>query len=477
MSATPVPLQRAELRGDEVIATSIGQIELVDTYFDDEASARLFDEMDYQRAAQAYIWSMPLVSFATWRDNQAAAYGVQADTDFVVLESLKEKRGVVTGNLTTPYILNFISLEAGPIQIRYPSGRTAGGVGDAWQRPLFDLGLTGPDRGRGGTYIVVGPEDDPSKYGQNGALVYQSETNNILIGLRLLEPDPRYFEKFTAEYTMSRVGHAQAVSRFIVHKDVEWSATAPRGIGYWKKLSQIINEEPVREVDKAWMAMLWPLGIEKGQPFEPDQRQSTALLKGVAMGELMNRNLQVNPRYTRPYWEGTSWYKSFDFHTEQETETRVELDERATWYYEAVTSSKGMLEPTPGAGQVYMTAKRDGQGRLFRADKNFKLRVPRDVPVAQFWALTLYSEDTRRPYDNGGTDIRSVNVDSRMKDLSYNGDGTIDLFIGPDVPAGFEHNHMKTVGNDGWFVYFRLYAPLDPFFDKTFKLPDFERLD
>ena len=276
---------------------------------------------------------------------------------------------------------------------------------------------------------------------------------------------------------MSRVGQAQAVSRFIVHKDVEWSATAPRGIDYWKKLSQIINEEPVREVDKAWMAMLWPLGIEKGQPFEPDQRQATALLKGVAMGELMNRNLQVNPRYTRPYWEGTSWYKSFDFHTEQETDTRVELDERATWYYEAVTSSKGMLEPTPGAGQVYMTAKRDGEGRLFRADKNFKLHVPKDVPVAQFWALTLYSENTRRPYDNGGTDIRSVNLDSRMKDLRYNGDGTIDLFIGPDVPAGFERNHMKTVGNDGWFVYFRLYAPLDPFFDKTFKLPDFERLD
>ena len=124
-----------------------------------------------------------------------------------------------------------------------------------------------------------------------------------------------------------------------------------------------------------------------------------------------------------------------------------------------------------------MTSKRDSEGRLFRADKNFKLRVPKDVPVAQFWALTLYSEDTRRPYDNGGTEIRSVNLDSKMKDLKYNDDGSIDFFIGPKAPAGFERNHMKTVGDDGWFVYFRLYAPLQPFFDKTFKLPDFQRLD
>src|SRR4051812_20155463 len=116
MSANPIPLQQAELRGDEIISTSIGPIQLVDTYFDDDASRRLFDEMDYQRATQAYIWSMPLVSITSWRDNEASAYGVQTETDFVVLESLKEKRGIVTGNLTTPYIFNFINLKSGPVQ-------------------------------------------------------------------------------------------------------------------------------------------------------------------------------------------------------------------------------------------------------------------------------------------------------------------------------------------------------------------------
>jgi hypothetical protein len=476
-SATGVALAEAKLHGDEAIATPIGPIELTHNYFDDDASKRLYDEMDYQRAAQAYIWSTPLVSVTTWRRNQSKAYGVKDASDFVVLESLREKRGIVTANLTTPYIFNFSNVKDGPIQIDYPPGQTAGGVLDFWQRPVFDLGLTGPDQGKGGTYIVVGPDDDPSKYRKGGADVFQSATNNVFIGLRILGQDPAFYEKFTNAYRMGRVGGEMKPSRFIRGKDVEWSATAPRGLDYWQKLSEIVQEEPVREIDKGWMAMLQPLGIAKGAKFEPDDRLRTILLKGAAMGELMARNLQINPRYTEPYWPGTSWYKSFDFQIEQETADIAQIDQRATWFYEAVASTKGMVNPQPGEGQVYMTTKRDNKSDMLRADRNYKLRVPAQVPVKQFWSLTLYSENTRRAYDNGGTELRSASLDSRMKDLKYNGDGSVDLFIGPKAPAGFEMNHMKTVGDDGWFVYFRLYAPEQAFFDKTFKLPDFERID
>ena len=475
--AQNVPLDKATLHGDEVIDTPIGEIELKDSYFDEQASQRLFDEMDYQRASQAYIWSMPIVGFTTWRDRLAKAFGVTSNTDFVVLETLAEKRGVVTGNLTTPYIVNFSNLSDGAIQIEYPAGQTAGGVGDFWQRPVFDLGLTGPDKGNGATYIVVGPDDDPAKYRKDGVYVYQSATNNVFIGLRILDPAPSALDAFTAAYKMGRVGGKISTSQFISGRDVEWSATPARGLEYWETLSSTLNKEPVREIDKPWMAMLAPLGIVKGQDFAPDARQIAILTKGAAMGELMLRNLQVTPRYTQPWWEGTHWYKSFDFQTSQETDTLQQIDQRGTWFYEAVTSSKGMLQPTPGTGQVYMTTKVDSDGNMLRADKTYKLHVPANVPVGQFWALTLYSENTRRPYDNGGTKIRDVNLDSRTEGLKYNRDGSIDLFIGAEAQAGYESNFMKTVGDDGWFVYFRLYAPEQAFFDKTFKLADFEVVD
>ncbi|MCL4857856.1 MAG: DUF1214 domain-containing protein [Caldilineaceae bacterium] len=472
-----VPLATAKLAGDEVIATPIGEIKLVHNYFDDDASQRLYDEMDYQRAVQCYLWCHPLVSFATWRERQAQAFDATGATDFVVFETLNEKRGIVTSNLTTPYLIHFTSLKDGPLVVEYPAGRTAGGFLDFWQRPVADTGLTGPDQGKRGRYIIVGPEDDAQKYEQPDAYVIKSTTVNLMFGLRILDPDPAFSTMFKAALKMGRLGKPLSSARFIEGLDVEWDATAPRGLDYWRLLAQVVNEEPVRTIDKAWMAMLLPLGIEKGNLFNPDARQTEILRKGAAMGELMARNLQVNPRFAEPYWAGTSWYKCFDFTIPQETDTRLELDERTTWFYEAVTSSEGMVNPKVGAGQVYMTTKRDHTGELLRADKTYKLRVPKEVPVGQFWALTLYSENTRRLYDNGGSESRSVNLDSKMKDLQYNTDGSVDLYIGANAPLGFERNFMKTVGNDGWFVYFRLYAPLQPFFDKRFALPDFERID
>jgi len=67
------PLEAATLQGDELIHTPIGDIELRHSYFDDDASRRLFDEMDFQRACQAYIWSQPIVSLTTWRLRGATA--------------------------------------------------------------------------------------------------------------------------------------------------------------------------------------------------------------------------------------------------------------------------------------------------------------------------------------------------------------------------------------------------------------------
>jgi hypothetical protein len=246
---------------------------------------------------------------------------------------------------------------------------------------------------------------------------------------------------------------------------------------YWKTLHEIINEEPVREQDKAWMAMIKPLGIEKGKPFAPDARQTKILMEGAALGELMARNLATNPRFMEPYWKGRSWYNMIDFSIPQITDTKVELDQRTAWFYDAVTTSEGMVNPSVGKGQVYLSTKRDNKGELLRADKTYRLRVPADVPTAQFWAVDLYSQNTRRHYESGEGTARSVAVNSRMQDLKRNPDGTVDLFIGAKAPAGYESNYLKTAGTDGWFVIFRLYAPLQPYFDKTFVLPDFEMVD
>lgn len=473
LAQSPVPLDKAKLHGDEVIATPYGDIELQDTYITDKSSKILYDAMDLERAAQAYIWSHPLVSVTTWRDAQAKAYGVSGRGGFVVLKSFNEKLGIVTANLTTPYIFNFDSLDGNPLFINYPAGPTAGGVMDFWQRPVSDMGQTGPDSGKGATYIIVGPKDDPAKYKGKADYVAQSPTNNIMFGIRLLTPDPAFADKFWSELKVGDIGKEPVKLRISQGADIPWSATAPRGVAYFEKLHEILNEEPVREQDKVWIAMLEPLGIELGKPFQPTERQKKILAEGAALGELMQRNIQINPRFAHPYWKGTHWYKSFDFGVSQETDKKVELDERALWFYEAVTSSQGMVNPPLGKGQVYMTTKRDVNGDLLRADKTYRLHVPPNVPVSQFWSLTLYSENTRRQYESGSGRIASASKDSRG-DLVRNADGSVELYIGPSAPKGFEKNLMPTVDDNGWFVYFRLYGPMEPWFDKSWSLPDFE---
>lgn len=132
-------------------------------------------------------------------DEQARVYDAGQFGDFVTFDSLREKRGIVTANLTTPYVINWTNLSAGPVLIDYPPGETAGGVLDFWQRPVADLGLTGPDRGKGGAYIVIAPQDEAGKYEHSGRMVIQSATNNGLIGLRLLNPDPAFAASFKVD--------------------------------------------------------------------------------------------------------------------------------------------------------------------------------------------------------------------------------------------------------------------------------------
>ncbi|MGA5192618.1 DUF1214 domain-containing protein [Streptomyces exfoliatus] len=468
-----VALGDARLSGDEVIETSFGTLRLEHSFPDEASSALLFDQFDVQRAAQAYVWALPLAGFAAWRQRAAETFGVEGFGDFVVYDSLREKRGIVTANLTTPYIINFTNLADGPVLIDYPTGPTAGGVLDFWQRPVVDLGLTGPDGGQGGGYVVLGPGQDAAAFDGSDRTVVRSQTLNVFIAFRVLTQDAQAMAAAKAGLKLSRAGSDPVPVRFIEGVDLEWSATPARGLPFWQDLAAVLEEEPVREVDKGFMAMLEPLGVLKGRPFDPDERQRRILTEGAALGELFVRNLQVNPRYTTPYWADTSWYKLIDFVIEQETENILQIDQRATLFYEAVTTTKGMVHPTPGTGQAYMTAKRDSDGRLLRADRSYRVHVPAEVPVAQFWSLSLYSEDTRRPYDNGGTDIRSVSLDSRDDQLKFNDDGSIDLYIGPTAPQeAAAANWMKTSGQDGWFVYFRLYAPTEPFFDKTWTLPD-----
>ncbi len=276
--------------GAQDLDTRIGKIAMDGELPAHDSIARLYAELDFQQATQSYLWALPLVSYAQWQEEFRDKLGARSG-DLMVLNSYEDKLGVITANATTPYILGFVDLsETGPLVIELPPGPTAGGIGDFWQRAIIDMGQTGPDKGQGGKYLVLPPgAEPPADAGQY--YLAKSETMNVLVGFRVLDPDPAKGKALVEQFKMYPYAQRSAPgkTRLLSPQGKPWSGTQPRGIAYWQRLHQIIQKEPVNERDRFYMAMLASLGIEKDKPFNPNTQQRKALEEGVQVGELIAR--------------------------------------------------------------------------------------------------------------------------------------------------------------------------------------------
>jgi len=462
----------------EDIDTRIGKLsfthDFANGYPTKETVEKLFDERDFQRATQVYLWALPMVSVGEVED---VLMGVRnaAHGDIFRADTVPAIRRFLTGNATTPYLMTWLNLaKSGPLVIEIPVGPTAGFVDDLWQRPVTDMGFPGPDKGKGGKFLVLGPGDPDLK--PDGYYVFRSPTVNLWIGMRVLDPDPVKAKATMAAlriYAYSQRDNPPNAPRQTPNGR-KWTGEQPHGLAYWEGLAKVINEEPALERDRITLGMLQPLGIEKGKRFNPDARQKQILIEAAQVGEVMARTIGFAKRFEGvKVWPGKQWDISlFLKETSQEAPNYTQFDERTSWFYEAVGVSVGMMGRTVGFGQVYLEAAKDNKDQWLDGGKSYHLRVPPNAPVAQFWSFTVYDNESRCFVDTG------VQPDRSSRDnIEKNADGAVDLYFGPKAPEGKpETNWIKTIPGKGWFTYFRLYGPTQPFFDRTWVLPDIEVL-
>jgi hypothetical protein len=465
------------------IDTRIGKLDFTHGFAEGYPSAdsvqKLYDELDFQRATQAYIWALPIVSLAEMQRAQHEVFGA-ADGEFVLFSSYKDKLGVLTPNVTTPYLWSFVDLEkTGPLVWEFGPGAHAGGIDDFWQKGLSDVGAFGPDKMQGGRYLILPPgstEPDVPGY-----FTLRSTTRNIWLATRALSPDPEQVEAFYRGIRLYRYADreqplASAPIKIIKAADRTWSHTQPRGMDYWNSLADILQREVVLERDRQIMATLKPLGIEKGKPFAPDIRQQKLLEEAVVVGEAMAKAMAFSKRDEDiRYRPDARWARVMNWLPSHETENYHQLDELSTYTYEAVGTLPGMVTQVPGVGQAYLGAYHDAQGEWLDGSNTYRLRVPPNVPAKQFWAITAYDVDTRSLIDNP----QQISELSSRMDLLTNADGSVDIYLAPDkatIPAGMQSNWIPTVEGRAWFAYFRLYAPLEGYLDASWQLPDFELL-
>ena len=463
-----------ELPTNGSVETRVGKLSFESGYPSQKTVEKLYDEMDFQRACQAYIWGIPAVGLNEWylahRDVFKAKNG-----ELLSYLDFKEKLGILTPNYTTPYILTVFDLEeSGPLVIEIPPGLMAGMILDVWQRVLADLGVVGPDQGKGGKYLILPPGYE--KVSPEGYYVVQAPGRLVLAGVRLLGDDK---EKAIRElipglktYKWSPSGTGEVMP--VRHAgDQKWSQMPPRGMAYWESLNKVVQGEPVMDRDRLILAQLRFLGIEKGKPFQPDARQKKILKDAALVGEAMAKANTSDKRVEPPFWPNSQWKHALVVSVDQRLPGFDQLDERAAWFYEAVVVSKGMLTQTPGVGQRYLASYKDNQGKWLDGGNTYKLHVPPNPPAKGFWSVTAYDESTRQMVI---TEQGRPDLSSRKEDVVKNSDGSLDVYFGPKAPQGKEANWVQTEPGKGWFAYFRFYGPTEPFFDKSWQLPDMEKM-
>src|SRR6185436_18336574 len=175
----------AEKIKTQKIETRIGSLEFTNDFangYPTEASIeKLYDERDFQRACQAYLWSLPAVSFTAWQRGITKQLGAKSG-QIVSILSYEARRGILTANATTPYYLGFVDLSAGPMIIEMPAHGVQGGTSDAWQ-------MTIPGMETSGKYLVLAPDQRELEHTE-GYIVRRSPSFNIYLGVRLTDADP-----------------------------------------------------------------------------------------------------------------------------------------------------------------------------------------------------------------------------------------------------------------------------------------------
>jgi len=446
----------------------------------DLQKADVHDRMTYHRAIDAVVWTMPLLNFKFYRDALADA-GV-GPNDVGYFSKLQDwKFQTATPNNTTPYILTYWNIKDGPIVVEIPPSTDGVGVFgtlmDAWQRPIDDIGAAGRDKGRGATYLLLPP-------GYNGslkpkALVYEQRTYNGWMVLRPIIPNASpenlakaaEFVKRIKIYPLAKADNPPKMKFVDLYgKLLEMTPVLDGSI--YHEIHEMLEEELVEDQNLAIMGLLARIGIRKGQPYEPDAKLQTIFDK--AGPEALQFMIEQYHRLLNPwFYEGKKWSSltpAGDIETDwaYEFPSYFDYHARGTLYYAIITSVKNY-----GTATFYLDLAETPDGQWLDGSKTYKLVVPPNVPVRDFWAITTYDLETASYIRN----VEKSSIDSTQKQLQKNPDGSVDIYFGPKAPKGKENNWLPTDPKRRFFLLARFYGPEPGLFDGSFQLNDIELLD
>ena len=462
------------IKTPDSVKTSIGTLEYFDGVPDKKTVDTVYDFVDRARAVDVFINMIPAVSIYHLRQGMRDI-GLTDSNQIVIAENMPDSKPLVlTWNNTSLYTWGFLDLRKdGPTVVELPPG-VLGVFNDMYFRYMSDIGAAGPDKGKGGKYLILPPGykgDVPEGY-----FVVKSQTYGVWNFMR------GYVKKGAKEAT-DRIKNNLKVYP-LAKKDNppktvftnmsglgDYKTIPPNDFNFYESLNKLIQEEPIGFLDPVTTGQIAAIGIVKGKPFNPDARMKKILTDAVAIGNAYARANTVFPRDPghRVYKDTESeWVMAFaDKDTYFLKDGARRFDSRLWMHYNAVVVTPAMALTKPGAGSDYLIAGLDSKHQALDGGQTYKLHMPANVPVKDNWSVTIYDTQTRSMLQ---TDQKFAGINSLGEGLKTNADGSFDVIFAPTLPKDVdERNWIQTIPEKSWFILLRAYGPLEPWLDKTWR--------
>lgn len=446
----------------------------------DNTIKRAYDDADLNRAVELYRFFFPSVSGLSIFKGTSEV-GVTPNRVQGAFNTEPKHVGL-TLNSDTPYGPLLLDLREGPMVIELPPGPIMGVAMDLNQRWLADMGIPGPEAGKGGRHLVTPPGWTGTVSG--GYFVVPSTTNRVIAGIRAIpvggDLDAAIALIKAVQMRPLDPPDGWTAPEWVELQDKPQDQTpdaVENTVDYWRAVHEVIDGEPYLEDWAPLYGGLAALGIVKGEPFAPDARMTSILEEAARLGSGQLRvQAFADRRADRVAWPDAHWEWAALRQNERfaSDDGYIDVTAREKWFFQAIGVSPAMMRRHAGAGSLYWLGLRDAAGNYFDGGRSYKLTVPQPVPGKLFWSITVYDAETRSQIqtDQGKAALRSL-FELAGADTSK----PLDLYFAPEEPDGAAGRWIKTISGKGWFVFFRIYGPAEPAFDGSWRLLDFEPID
>ncbi|MNX75639.1 hypothetical protein D3C86_1071230 [compost metagenome] len=458
------------------IQTRLGTLTFKDGFPDDSTVQKVYDNLDFSRGVIAFLNTMPAASLAAQR-TAFRKFGPDNGT-VVIFETLMDSKSLfLTANTESIYAMAWMNLKNGPVVVESPAN-TLGLADDFWFHYVTDLGIAGPDKGKGGKFLFL-PPNYKGKI-PAGYYVCQSNTYNVLLGTRgfVVKGDPKpgveNIKSNLRIYPLSQAANPGQTNFFNVSGKA-FNTIHSMDYNFFEEVNQIVQEEPSAAMDAETLGLLAAIGIEKGKPFAPDARMKAILTEAAVIGNATARANAYRTRLTEAYfYPNSAWCTPFVGGSYLFENNGVRMwDARSFMFFYATGITPAMTIQHVGAGSAYAAAFFDADKKSFDGSKTYKMHLPANIPAKQFWSVVLYDNQTRSMLQ---TDQQFPSTGSQKAGVVVNADKSVDVYFGPKAPNGMENNWVQTIPGKGWNIILRLYGPLEPWFDKTWRPSEIEEV-